>query len=346
MTELRILRPVGHGTADQDISAAAAILRSGGLVAFPTETVYGLGARFDSEAAVAKVFAAKGRPADNPLIVHVSHPQQLQQLVTAMTSLEEKLMLTFWPGPLTLILPKTPAVPNLVTGGLDTVAVRMPGHDLALSLITAAGVPIVAPSANISGRPSPTRAQHVAQDLAGRLDALVDGGDTPLGLESTVVHVQGELIHILRPGGITREMLERETGCTVVSSTHHEGSTIAPLAPGMKYTHYAPRALVTLYEGQAVADLVRDAINLQRMEMRLAVIAFADTLSTLPAGVRVYTLGERGSVDLAAKKLYAYLREADDHGAHQILVEGLDTKGLGEAVMNRLYKAATTVVRR
>lgn len=343
---LRILRPVGHSTDDKDIKAAAAILKSGGVVAFPTETVYGLGARFDNEAAVAKVFAAKGRPRDNPLIAHVSHPRQLQQLVTGMNALEEKLMLAFWPGPLTLVLPKTAAVPYIVTGGLETVGVRMPGHQLALSLITAAEVPIVAPSANISGRPSPTSARHVAQDLFGRIDALVDGGDTPLGLESTVVQVRGDVINVLRPGGVTREMLASETGCHVISSVHHEDSASAPIAPGMKYTHYAPRALVTLYEGQAIVDIGSDARSLQQSNVSVAVIAFADTLSTLPRGVNIYTLGDRGSVDIAARRLYAYLREADDLGVQQILVEGLESKGLGEAVMNRLYKAATTVVRR
>ncbi len=341
MTALRILCPREHTATDEYIAEAAAILRNGGLVAFPTETVYGLGARFDCPEAVRRLFAAKGRPADNPLIAHISHPKQLAELVAEMTPLEERLMLAFWPGPLTLVLPKTEAVHALVTGGLATIGVRMPAHAIALALITAAGNPIVAPSANLSGRPSPTTAKHVAQDLGECIDALVDGGETRLGLESTVVQVRGKVIYILRPGSITREMLVEETGLAVqgasADSAQPEGT---PLAPGMKYKHYAPRAAVIVYEGQAVSDI---AAEIKGDPQHLAVIAFRDTLAGLPGCVARFTLGERGQADTAAKKLYAYLREIDDLGLLRVLVEGIAPIGLGEAVMNRLYKAATQV---
>jgi len=345
VTALRILCPQEHTVKDQSIVEAAAILRNGGLVAFPTETVYGLGARFDCPDAVERLFAAKGRPADNPLIAHISHPRQLTELVTHMTPLEERLMLAFWPGPLTLVLPKTEAVPPLVTAGLTTVGVRMPAHDIALALITATGVPIVAPSANLSGRPSPTAAKHVAQDVGDRIDALVDGGETQLGLESTVVQVRGSVIYILRPGTITRQMLAEETGAQVQSSVwrnaaDHAEQKGAPLSPGMKYKHYAPRAGVIVYEGKAVHEIAQDA---ESNPSNIAVIAFRDTLSAVPAHVPHFTLGERGQADMAAKKLYAYLREIDDLGLAQVLVEGITPTGLGEAVMNRLYKAATQV---
>jgi len=344
VTALRILCPQEHTAKDPCIAEAAAILRNGGLVAFPTETVYGLGARFDCPAAIRRLYAAKGRPGDNPLIAHIYHPKQLAELVRGMAPLEERLMLSFWPGPLTLVLPKTEAVAPLVTGGLDTIGVRMPAHDIALALLGAVGFPVVAPSANLSGRPSPTAAKHVAQDLGDRIDALVDGGETELGLESTVVQVRGSVIHVLRPGSVTRDMLVEETGAEVAGSasgcTHNDG---VPLAPGMKYKHYAPRAGVMVYEGQAVGDIAAD---LAESPGNTAVIAFQDTLAHLPSCVVRFTLGERGQADIAAKKLYAYLREVDDLGLLRVLVEGIAPSGLGEAVMNRLYKAATQVNRR
>lgn len=341
MTALRILCPEEHTTKDKYIAEAAAILRNGGLVAFPTETVYGLGARFDSPAAIARLFAAKGRPPDNPLIAHISHPKQLTELVSHMTPLEERLMLAFWPGPLTLVLPKTQAVPALATAGLSTIGVRMPADDIALALISVTGVPIVAPSANLSGLPSPTTARHVAQDLGDRIDALLDGGETHLGLESTVVQVRDDVIYILRPGSITREMLAEETGAAVQGAWGENAQEAgAPLAPGMKYKHYAPRAAVIVYEGEAVKHIAADA---EREASPPAVIAFADTLAAVPEHVARFTLGDRGQADTAAKRLYAYLREIDDLGLTRVLVEAVPPRGLGEAVMNRLHKAATRI---
>jgi len=322
---------------DDDVQAAANILKEGGVVAFPTETVYGLGARYDCEAAIKKIFAAKGRPSDNPLIVHISHPRELARVAPEFSPIEEKLMMTFWPGPLTLVLNKHEAISPLVTAGRDTVGVRMPSHPLALKLIAATGVPLVAPSANISGRPSPTTALHVLQDLTGRIDALLDGGETTVGLESTVVRVFLDRIVLLRPGSVTRTMLEEVTKLPVALTTETEG---VPEAPGMKYVHYAPEAKIILYLDARQGGMV---ITLDG-EVSTAVIAYADTLEGLPAKAHKFTLGERGSVDLAARKLYAYLREADSLGVERILVEGIESTGLGEAVMNRLYKAAFRVI--
>lgn len=335
------LSPATLTSTDESIAQAACILRNEGIVAFPTETVYGLGARFDSVKAIERVFAAKGRPDDNPLIVHISHPAELSVIATGVTALAERLILAFWPGPLTIVLPKTPVVPKIATGGLETVGVRMPAHAMALALIATVGVPLVAPSANLSGRPSPTSALHVNEDLAGRIDAILDGGITEVGLESTVISLAGNRITILRPGAITREMLA-EIGPVDVVSQSFEPDHI-PAAPGMKYVHYAPRAQVSLYVGQAIQKIPDAVLNLQQKGGAVAVVAFEDTLSGIDNGVVKMPLGERGQIDVAAKRLYAYLREADHLSLDHILVEGIEPEGLGEALMNRLTKAATHV---
>ncbi|MBT9152449.1 MAG: Threonylcarbamoyl-AMP synthase [Firmicutes bacterium] len=334
---MRVFSAPQGNFSDNDIAAAADILKEGGVVAFPTETVYGLGARYDCETAIKKIFAAKGRPADNPLIVHIAHPEELAMVAQSISPQEEKLMLYFWPGPLTLVLTKNPALSGLVTAGLSTVGVRMPSHPVALRLITAVGVPIVAPSANLSGRPSPTAARHVAEDLAGSIDALCDGGETTVGLESTVARVYFDRIVVLRPGSVTRAMLQEATQLPVVLATHADG---VPEAPGMKYVHYAPRAEIFLYLGDQISAMTAALDN----EAKVAVIAHSDTLELLPSTVRKFTLGARGCADLAARKLYAYLREADGMGIERILVEGIVPEGLGEAVMNRLRKAASRVI--
>jgi len=323
--------------SEGDLRSVADILHSGGVVAFPTETVYGLGARYDNEDAIKKIFAAKGRPADNPLIVHISHPSELSLVAGSLTPLEERLMMSFWPGPLTLVLPKAEGLSPLITAGLSTVGVRMPSHPMALKIIAAAGVPIVAPSANLSGRPSPTEAKHVAEDLSFGIDALCDGGETTVGLESTVVRAYEDRLVVLRPGGITRSMLEEVARLPVVI---HAETTGVPEAPGMKYVHYAPQAEVSVFLGEQTQEMIKSI----RQEQKVAVIAYNDTLQSLPGWVAKFTLGERGMADLAARKLYAYLREADAMGMAHILVEGIRPEGLGEAVMNRLLKAATRVV--
>ena len=336
------LSPVTLASTDECMIQAARIIRNEGIVAFPTETVYGLGARFDSERAIEKVFVAKGRPDDNPLIVHISHPDELALIATEVPAVAERLILSFWPGPLTIVLPKAPIVPNIATGGLGTVGVRMPAHDMALALIKAVGVPLVAPSANLSGRPSPTSALHVKEDLGDRIDAILDGGDTDVGLESTVVSVAHNKITILRPGAVTREMLEEIAHVHVVSPTFDPSR--APAAPGMKYTHYAPRAEVSLFVGQAIKTLPDYAFKLQQQGAAVAVVAFKDTLMKINDVMIKMALGERGRVDIAAKRLYACLREADHMGVDYILIEGIEPDGLGEALMNRLTKAATHII--
>ena len=338
---VHILRPQTLASTDESIAKAAYILRNDGVVAFPTETVYGLGARFDSEKAIKKVFLAKGRPSDNPLIVHISDLDELSSVAQEVPVIAEKLMLSFWPGPLTIVLPKTAAVPKVATGGLETVGVRMPAHAMALSLIRAVGLPLVAPSANLSGRPSPTSAAHVTEDLGDRIDGILDGGDTELGLESTVVRVVDDKIVVLRPGCVTREMLADIGEVEVESPSDDSNST--PAAPGMKYTHYAPRAQVSLVVGQAVESLPRLARELQKQGMSVAVVAFEGTLSQLQGMVKM-SLGEHGGTDTAAKRLYSHLREADHLGVDHVLVEGIKAEGLGEAIMNRLTKAATCVI--
>jgi len=336
------LSPAILASTDESIAEAARIIRNEGIVAFPTETVYGLGARFDSEKAIEKIFVAKGRPNDNPLIVHIAHPDELFVIATEVSTIAERLILSFWPGPLTIVLPKTPVVPKMATGGLETVGVRMPAHAMALALISAVGVPIVAPSANLSGRPSPTSALHVREDLAGRIDAILDGGDTEVGLESTVVSVAGKIITILRPGAVTRDMLEEIGQVQVVSPFFDPKDT--PTAPGMKYIHYAPRAEVSVFVGQAIKNLPDLAHGLQQQGAAVAVVAFEDTLTEINNVTVKMTLGGRGRVDIAAKRLYAYLREADQLSVDHILVEGIKPEGLGEALMNRLTKAATHVI--
>lgn len=335
------LSPQNISAADESIARAAYILQHNGVVAFPTETVYGLGARFDSVTAIAKIFEAKGRPQDNPLIVHISELNQLNMVVQKVPALAEKLISAFWPGPLTIVLQKTPNVPSQATGGLATVGVRMPSNSIALALISAVGVPLVAPSANISGRPSPTSAIHVREDLAGRIDAILDGGEAQVGLESTVISVTENSIVILRPGAVTREMLEEAGRVKVLVPDYNLSS--APLSPGLKYTHYAPRARVTLFVGQAVAELPLQAQKLQEQGEKVAVVAYDDTLKNVSGDCVQLSLGERGQVVVAAKLIYAHLREADNLGSTQVLIEGSETEGLGEALMNRLRKAASQI---
>lgn len=336
------LSPITLASTDESIARAASILKNEGIVAFPTETVYGLGARFDSEKAIEKIFVAKGRPKDNPFIVHICHPNELSIIATGVPAIAERLMLSFWPGPLTIVLPKTPIVPKIATAGLDTVGVRMPAHALALALIRAVGVPLAAPSANLSGRPSPTSAMHVKEDLDGRIDAILDGGQTEVGLESTVVTVAQDRITILRPGAVTREMLEEIGRVRVVSPSYDP--SLVPAAPGMKYIHYAPRAEVSVFVGQAISMLPDKVHRLQQRDAVIAVVAYEDTLMQINNGMVKMSLGERDRVDLAAKRLYAYLREADHLSVNHILIEGIEARGLGEALMNRLLKAATHVI--
>lgn len=361
MRECQMTGPEGEGNrtrwwdvrgqgGETAIAEAAAVLAAGGTVAFPTETVYGLGADARSTAAVEAIFAAKGRPSDNPLIVHIAEMKQLEGLVAEVNETARALMEAYWPGPLTLVLPAAPgAVSPRVTAGLPTVAVRMPDHDVALRLIAAAGCPVAAPSANRSGRPSPTLAQHVGEDLAGVIDGIVDGGPTGVGVESTVVEAGPDgTVTVLRPGGITAEQLARIApgGVNLDPALQAAGGAQdipAPKSPGMKYAHYAPRGTLRIVRGAAAeAVAARIAAELEAAKRRgevTGVLAFDEHLPRYRADC-VLSLGSVHALETAAHRLYGALRRFDEHGVTYMLAEACPEDGLGAAVMNRLLKAA------
>ena len=317
---------------DASIRRAAALLRAGELVAFPTETVYGLGADALNAEASARIFAAKGRPADNPLIAHIAGESGLAGLIAGEPcACARALMRAFWPGPMTLIFPKSPRVPREVTAGLDTVAVRMPSHPVARALIRAAQTPIAAPSANRSGRPSPTTAAHVLEDMEGRIPLILDGGPCEVGLESTVVDVTGARPRILRPGGVTLEMLEGVVGFVDVDEgvLHQLQAGSQARSPGMKYKHYAPKGEVTIVTGPRAAQEIARLYD--AADGRAAILAF----SQADYGARrVYRLKN------APGELFAALRQLDEDGMETIYAEDVPTTGVGLAVMNRLMRAA------
>lgn len=317
---------------DASIRRAAALLCAGELVAFPTETVYGLGADALNGEAAARIFAAKGRPADNPLIAHIAGESGLAGLIALEPcACARALMRAFWPGPMTLIFPKSPRVPREVTAGLDTVAVRMPSHPVARALIRAAQTPIAAPSANRSGRPSPTTAAHVLEDMEGRIPLILDGGPCEVGLESTVVDVTGARPRILRPGGVTLEMLEGVVGDVDVDEgvLHQLQAGSQARSPGMKYKHYAPKGEVTIVTGPRAAQEIARLYD--AADGRAAILAF----SQADYGARrVYRLKN------APGELFAALRQLDEDGMETIYAEDVPTTGVGLAVMNRLMRAA------
>ncbi len=327
----------------ESIALGAELLRKGELVAFPTETVYGLGANaFDSEA-VRNIFAAKGRPADNPLIVHVWSRDQLAGICEA-PPLAEKLMDAFWPGPLTLLMPRKPQIPLVVTASLPTVAVRMPSHPVAAALLKACNVPVAAPSANRSGKPSPTAAKHVMEDMEGRIPLILDGGNCEVGVESTVLDISGEAPCILRPGGITKGMLEQ-----VLPRVDVAGSVLRPLqpgekalSPGMRYKHYAPAGAVTLVEGEERQVVAACRVLYKQAEAegkRACVLCFTEHAPEL-ADCRVEALGSKAYPEEVAHRLFALLRDMDETGMEAIFSEVLPPEGVGLAVMNRLGRAA------
>jgi L-threonylcarbamoyladenylate synthase len=325
-------------TSSPQIKQAAQLLRINEVVAFPTETVYGLGGNATSTAAVEKIFEAKGRPGDNPLIVHISGQNQLEHLVQRVPEVARKLMTAFWPGPLTLIFQaKEHAVSERVTAGLSTIAVRMPDHPVALALISESGIPLAAPSANLSGRPSPTTANHVWDDLNGRIAGIVDGGPTGVGLESTVVDCTETVPTILRPGGITKEQLEAVIGKINVDPGLKEQSE-APKSPGMKYTHYAPRAPLYIVDGSP--QFLQELVKLERMgEKRVGIIATDETINEYEADL-VLSCGARANLSSVANRLYDTLRRFDEENIDIIYSEVFPEEGVGEAIMNRLEKAA------
>lgn len=328
---------------DKIIAKAAAIIRDGGLVAFPTETVYGLGADAMQASAAKKIYEAKGRPSDNPLIVHIADVSALRNLTDEVPGKAVKLAKAFWPGPLTMIVKKSAAVPYETTGGMDTVAVRMPNHPIALALIAASGTYIAAPSANTSGRPSPTAAEHVMTDLNEKIPLILDGGSVGIGIESTIIDLTEETPMILRPGYITQEMLEE-----VIGEVHVDPGLIAsdslqkPKAPGMKYRHYAPKADLTVVTGEK-KDVIGTINYLSHTGIsqgkKIGIIATDETAGEYRCG-DVISIGAREDEDAIARHLYGILRKFDDLDVDTIYSESFESEGLGQAIMNRLLKAA------
>ena len=327
----------------QKLSHAGEVIKSGGLVAFPTETVYGLGGDALNPESSERIYAAKGRPSDNPLIVHIADIEHLEKIVTEVSEKVKKLATAFWPGPLTMVMKKSEIVPSETTGGLDTVAVRMPSHPLALIFIKKAGGFVAAPSANLSGKPSPTMAKYVIQDMMGRIDMIIDADGVEIGLESTIVDMTSDIPMILRPGYITQEMLSKVVGEVDMDVTIFEGNVNqAPKAPGMKYRHYAPKGELVLVEGEP-QNVVR-YINEQTkyysgLGKKTGVIGTSELIYQYQAD----SIKDAGSKDeplSIAKQLYTFLREFDDENVEHIYAEAFDDTGLGQAVMNRLLKAA------
>ncbi len=325
------------------IKKGADIIRSGGLVAFPTETVYGLGANGLDEEAVKKIFIAKGRPQDNPLILHVAEKDQVPPLVEFISKEAEELMERFWPGPLTLLFKRSKLVPDCITAGLDTVAIRMPNHPVASALIKASGVPIAAPSANTSGKPSPTLANHVIEDLYGKIHMIIDGGKTGIGVESTVLDMSGDKPLILRPGGVTLEQLrdilpQVEEDLSIIK----DDENIVPKSPGQKYKHYAPKGEMYLFVGNldnvvnAIDEYANKYIELGK---KVGIMATDETKSKYDKGV-ILSIGSRKDKESIARNLFSTLREFDEKGVDIILAEGIDSQGIGKAIMNRMKKAA------
>ena len=330
------------GCEEEALRQAGEILKRGGLVAFPTETVYGLGGDALNPESSRKIYEAKGRPSDNPLIVHICRIEDLYK-VAEVNEAAQKIAKAFWPGPLTMILPRKEVVPTETTGGLDTVAVRMPAHPIAGKLIDYAGGFVAAPSANASGKPSPTVAKYVAEDMDGRIDLIIDGGEVGIGLESTIIDLTVTPPQILRPGYITEGMLTEVLGSVDTDVTIMRDDTgQAPKAPGMKYRHYAPEGEMTIVQGETAAVVAYiNAQTLQRQAAgeKVGVIATKETAGTYLAGT-VKVIGSRQDEKAIAKGLYRILREFDDEQVTSIYSESFDTQGFGQAIMNRLLKAA------
>lgn len=330
------------------METAGSVIKRGGLVAFPTETVYGLGANALDTDAAKKIYEAKGRPSDNPLIAHIADRKDVYVLGKNVSEKAEKLMDKFWPGPLTLIFEKQDIVPLGVTGGLETVAIRMPDNKVALELIKASGVPIAAPSANSSGRPSPTLASHVYEDLEGRIDMIIDGGQVNIGIESTIVDMTQDIPMILRPGYITKAMLEAVIGevavdkITTIKNKSELNEDYKPKAPGMKYRHYAPKADFTMFEGDiqnVINHINKLSENNVNNDLKVGIIATDETIDMYKCG-NVVSIGSRKNQDSVARNLYKVLRDFDKMEVDIIYGETFYDDDLGNAIMNRLIKAA------
>lgn len=327
----------------QVMRMAGEILRKGGLVAFPTETVYGLGGDGLNAGSSKKIYAAKGRPSDNPLIIHIADLESLEKIVKSVPPKARLLAEKFWPGPLTMIFSKSSRVPYETTGGLESVAVRMPSHPVALAIIREGGGYIAAPSANTSGRPSPTRAEHVCEDLTGKIDMIVDGGAVGIGLESTIVDFTEEVPVILRPGYINQEMIQEVIGPVRMDrGLLITEEKVRPKAPGMKYRHYAPKAQLTIVQGsssQVTAYINAQCEKAVREGKKPGVIAADETVSAYRGAV-VKGIGARNDEEEIARNLFAVLREFDEEDTDILFSEAFDTPRMGQAIMNRLLKAA------
>lgn len=331
---------------------AGKVLADGGLVGIPTETVYGLAANALDEAAAAKIYAAKGRPSDNPLIVHIAGMEMIHDLVSELPETAKQLAEKFWPGPLTMVLPKSEKVPYGTTGGLDTVAIRMPSHPVAYKLISDCRIPLAAPSANTSGRPSPTRAEHVYEDLNGKIDMILDAGPVGIGIESTIVDLTGKFPMILRPGYITRDMLSEIVGEVEIDPAilgENKDKNFRPKAPGMKYKHYAPKGDLLLVSGErdkVVQEISRLASEKTSEGFRVGIIAteetksMYDTLEVSKGEIVVMSIGTRKDEATITHNLYDILRRMDDENVSFIYSESFGEGMLGQAIMNRLLKAA------
>ena len=341
-----IVETLDRNHLDENIlKYAGNIINQGGLVAFPTETVYGLGADGLQEHAAKKIYEAKGRPSDNPLILHIAEVESLQELAVDIPDSAYALAKAFWPGPLTMVLKKSSKVPYGTTGGLDTVAVRMPQDEIALGLIRASGCFIAAPSANTSGRPSPTMAKHVFEDMEGKLEMILDGGQVGIGIESTIVDLTSETPMILRPGYITKAMLEQVLGEVTTDAAilaKNQDKDFKPKAPGMKYKHYAPKGDLTIFQGDLkkvvahINELTKDKLSEGEI---VGILATEETKDCYPEGI-VKTIGSRQDEESIARGLYAVLRDFDQLQVNVIYGESFDEDGFGQAIMNRLLKAA------
>ena len=321
----------------KDIQEAVELLMNGDIVSIPTETVYGLAADATSDLAVSKIFKAKGRPSDNPLIVHIASKEQLLEITDHISTKAEKIIAAFWPGPLTIIFKKGQGLSEKVTAGLDSVGVRMPDHPISLEIIKQSGLPLAAPSANTSGKPSPTTAQHVYNDLKGKIPLIIDGGTTAVGVESTVIDCMVDPPIILRPGSITQTDLEAVIGPVKLDKALSAMST-PPRSPGMKYTHYAPQAPMYLVKEQGT--VLQQSVNEAQMKgLRVGVLGTEESVPDYNADF-VVACGSRNDLQTVAKKLYDALRSFDEHNLDIIFCETFSEEGIGKAIMNRLSKAA------
>ena len=341
--ETRVVKIDSSNPDIELVKEAAGYITGGDLVGFPTETVYGLGANGLDENAVRKIFMAKGRPQDNPLILHVNSIEMLRTLVVEIPDKALKLIDAFWPGPLTILFKKNNIVPEVITAGLDTVAIRMPSHKIALELIGASNTPIAAPSANTSGRPSPTRAEHVIEDMNGKIPFIIDGGETGIGLESTVIDLTEDIPMILRPGGITpRDIIEVLGECKIDPGLEETSIDSTPKSPGQKYRHYAPKAKMFVFTGKSEdvnKEMLIRATKAKHEGKKVGIMTTIENVEFF-SGFMIEEMGSLDDVDSIAHNLFHLIRKLDEAKVDLILCQGVERDSIGLAVMNRLYKAS------